>query len=237
MSYFHFKDKIAGDQIKIIFELGSRDLIDAIKLLDQYDNSTVYAFECNPDCLVECNKQLNNLDKNKRDNLFLIDKAVSLVDGEVTFYPFDLSKYNNMGASSLLKIDFSMRNKDDPDYNMPNPQSETKVSGIRLDTFVIENNIPSIDLLCIDLQGYELNAIKSLGDYLHNVKYIITECSITNTYINGATFKELNEYLNAFNFQYICSNKFGNEDPDLNMRGFSEFDSIFVNKTFINKSR
>ena len=32
------------------------------------------------------------------------------------------------------------------------------MKGIRLDTFITKNNIQNVDLLCIDLQGYELNA-------------------------------------------------------------------------------
>ncbi len=150
------------------------------------------------------------------------------MDGDIIFYPFDTTKYNNMGASSMLKIDFSLRTSTDPDYNIPNPQKEIIVNGIRLDTFIAQNNISSIDLLCIDLQGYELNALKSLGTSLNKVKYIITECSIKNTYINGATFFELNEYLKQFNFKYVCSNKFKYEYPNLTLTGFSEFDAIFV---------
>jgi len=229
MSYFYFLNKIENTQIKTIFELGSRDLIDAIKLLNHYDDCTVYAFECNEDCLVECKKNYSNLEENKKNRLFLVDKAVSIENGNVYFYPFDLKKYNNMGASSMLKIDFSTRNKDDPDYNLENPQKEIIVNGTRLDSFIDERKIKNIDLLCIDLQGYELNALKSLGSYLHKVKYIITECSIMSTYTNGATFKELNDYLVKFNFKYVLSNNFGENYPDLSIIGFSEFDALFIN--------
>ena len=138
-----------------------------------------------------------------------------------------------MGSSSMLKIDFSLRNKDDPDYNRENPQKEIIVNGIRLDTFINENNINNIDLLCMDLQGYELNALKSLGNHLYNIKYIITECSIKSTYINGVSFKELEEYLKNYNFKYISSNKFGELYPDLSLTGFSEFDSLFINKNYL----
>jgi FkbM family methyltransferase len=230
MSYFDFLDKIHSNEIKIIFELGSRDIQDAIKLLDYFKESTVYAFECNNDCLVECNKNYFNLIEDKKKRLFLIDKAVSLQNGDVKFYPFDLQKYNNMGSSSMLKIDFSLRNTDDPDYNRENPQKEIIVNGIRLDTFIDENNIYNIDLLCIDLQGYELNAIKSLGNYLHKVKYIITECSVQSTYTNGSTFKELNDYLSNYNFKYVSSNKFGKNYPNTSLKGFSEFDALFINQ-------
>jgi FkbM family methyltransferase len=231
MSYFDFLHQVNRTHVKIIFELGSRDLTDAIKLSNYFDRSTVYAFECNPDCLVECNKNYLNLEKDKKSHLFLVDKAVSIENKEVTFYPFDLEKYNNMGASSMLKIDFSNRSTDDPDYNAPNPQKEITVPGTRLDTFIHDNQIDSVDLLCIDLQGYELNAIKSLGDQLHKVKYIITECSIVSTYTNGSSFKELDEYLSKYNFKYVSSNRFGMSYPDLSLKGFVEFDALFVNET------
>ena len=230
MSYLDFVQLVDKNRVKTIFELGSRDLTDAIKLLDYFQDSNVYSFECNPECLVECNKTLFLLDENKKKRLFLTDKEVSLTNGDVIFYPFDLQKYNAMGSSSMLKIDFSLRNKDDPDYNLPNPQKKAVVDGIRLDTFVETNSINAIDLLCIDLQGYELNAIKSLGNHLRNVKYIITECSVQSTYTDGATFAELSEYLRRFNFKYVCSNRFGYQYPDLSMKGFSEMDAFFINE-------
>ena len=189
MAYFYFLDKIDSNQIKTIFELGSCNLIDAIKLLNHFQSSKIYSFECNNDCLIECYKNLNNLEEEKKKRLVLIDKAVSINNGDVIFYPFDLKKYNNMGASSMLLIDFSLRDIKDHDYNKKNPQTKIIVDGVRLDTFIDENHIDNIDLLCIDLQGYELNAIKSLGNHLHKIKYIITECSIVSTYINVETFK------------------------------------------------
>jgi len=231
MSYLEdiFTGHIEKEDVKVIFELGSRDLIDAFKL-QRYYNAKVYSFECNPDCIVECEKNLAAAGLIEQENIILTKKAISIDDGPITFYPFDLTKYNNMGASSLLKIDFSKRGVTDPDYNLACPQHEITVTGTRLDTFMIENNISTIDMLCIDLQGYELNAIKSLGENLHKVKYIITECSIQNTYTNGTTFEELNQYLSRFNFSYMCSSEFLHRFPDMNRAGMCEFDALFMNQ-------
>jgi FkbM family methyltransferase len=225
MSYLE-RQFIINEPIKTIFELGSRDLEDSIKLSNYY-NAEVYAFECNPDCLEVCYKKLENYKKNLK-NVHLIDKAVSLDGGPITFHPFDLTKYNNMGSSSIFLIDFTKRDRTDPDYNRENPQKSITVDSIRLDDFMEKNCIDSIDLLCIDLQGYELNAIKSLGEKLKKVKYIITECSITSTYIGGATFTELKDYLESFGFKYKCSNLSGESLPNLHLKGFSEFDAMFV---------
>jgi FkbM family methyltransferase len=234
MSYLEpiFTSHIDKNSINIILELGSRDLQDAIKLLNYYNNSKIYSFECNPDCLVECHKQLDNLNNTNpilASRIELIENAVSLSNGEVNFFPFDLKKYNNMGASSMLKIDFSKRNKNDPDYQKTNPQKQITVKGIRLETFIENNSLNKIDIICMDLQGYELNALQSLGKYISQVKYIITETSIVSTYENGAIFSELNEYLEKFGFKYCSSNLFLNKFPDLKLKGYSEFDVLFVN--------
>ena len=229
MSYFDsiFETNIASP-IKTIFELGSRDMLDAIKLQNRY-NSVVYAFECNPDCLSQCELNYNATDNYTKSRVKLVKMAVCENDGPTSFFPFDLLKYNNMGSSSMLKIDFSRREQSDPDYNIPNPQKEIVVEGIRLDTFMANNEIDQVDMICMDLQGYELNALKSMGSKLNSIKYIITECSIDNTYINGASFAELNNYLQSYEFEYKCSNKYGYSYPDLDCRGFSEFDALFVN--------
>ena len=185
----------------------------------------VYAFECNPDCVKMCKETLEN---EKNDKVIFIENAITETNGIVSFFPFDTTIYDNPGASSMLKIDFTKRDPIDPDYMRGEVQTEIKVIGTRLDTFLENNTIQNIDMLCIDLQGYELNAIKSLGDKLNNVKYIITECSIDNTYIGGANFTELNNYLNKYNFFYKCSNTYGNQFPVLHKKGFSEFDALFV---------
>jgi FkbM family methyltransferase len=230
-----FTKNILKSEITTIFELGSRDLEDALLLFNYY-NCDIYAFECNPDCLNICKNNILNFNENSKKHIKLVENAISLEDKDVSFYPFDLNKYNNMGASSMFKIDFTNRHISDPDYNRENPQKEIIVKGKRLDTFINENNIKNVDLLCIDLQGYELNALKSLGDKISNVKYIITECSIQNTYVGGASFVELNDYLKLNNFKYVSSNKFHESFPDISLTNFSEFDALFINTNLINHS-
>jgi FkbM family methyltransferase len=224
-----YLENINKDEIKVIFELGCGDLFNTFKLFAYYC-ANIYSFECNPECIIECEENLNLMKKYVKDKIFLVKKAVSVKNGYVSFYPFDINKFNNKGASSMLKIDFSMRNINDPDYNKPNPQKEIVVESTRLDTFMNLHDITKIDLLCIDLQGYELNALKSLGDKLKNVKYILTSTAIQSTYTNGTTFKELEAFLSEFNFKYSCSAIYDYNYPDLKLTGYSEFDALFINE-------
>jgi hypothetical protein len=103
------------------------------------------------------------------------------------------------------------------------------VDGIRLDTFMEKTQLDKVDMLCIDLQGYELNAIKSMGNKLSNVKYIITECSIQSTYNDGTNFIELANYLETVGFTYVCSNCYCYNYPITEINGFNgEFDALFI---------
>jgi FkbM family methyltransferase len=234
MSYFDeiFTNNIKKDEIKTIFELGSMHLQDGIKLHKIY-NCPVYSFECNPEGIELCKQNLTKESPDVQSNIHLIEMAVCEKDEDITFYPFDISQYNNIGCSSLLKIDFSQRTSDDPDYNRPNPQKEITVKGTRLDTFMNEKGIEEVDMLCIDLQGYELNALKGMGEKLKLVKYIITECSIKNTYSGGTNFEELNLFLNEMGFVYKSSNLFSYQFPFKTKDGFCEFDSLYINKNIL----
>ena len=102
-----FMKYINTTDIQTIFELGTRDLNDAQKLYKTF-HAQIYAFECNPDCITVCKQNLSNMTDTEHDNIHLIENAISEIDGHTTFYPFDLQQYNNMGASSMLKIDFSI---------------------------------------------------------------------------------------------------------------------------------
>ena len=74
MSYLEpiFLENIDKSAVQTIFELGSRDLLDAHKLQDYYD-CLVYAFECNPDCLEICDSVIETFNN---DNIVLVKKAV-----------------------------------------------------------------------------------------------------------------------------------------------------------------
>jgi FkbM family methyltransferase len=238
-NYLPFSNYIKGD-IKTIFELGSRDLLDSIHLAKFYNLSEVYAFECNPDGIYECRKNMAQLDNITKSRVHLIEKAIHTENSEVVFYPFDVNKYNNIGASSMFKIDFSGRPPHEEDiywaqFGAGFVQKEIKVEGIRLDKFCIDKNIKNIDLICMDLQGYELEALKSLSELISNVKYIITECSFISTYVGGCSFDELYSYLKIFGFEFVVSDKTGSNLPSQeyfsnHTGGISEFNAFFVNK-------
>ena len=225
-----FTRYISQNNVNIIFELGSRDLIDGIQMLNYYRKTNkLYSFECNPTCVEKCIALYKTLSDTVKDKVDIVTKAVSLENGPISFMIVDENLMDNCGASSIYEIDFSNRIKSDPDRNRNPVQKKITVDSIRLDTFCNNNNIKNIDLIAMDLQGYELNALKSLGLLLQNVKYIITETCIQSTYKEGCNFKELYEFLSQNGFKYMVSDKYGNNIPPGNIKGWSEFNCLFKN--------
>lgn len=183
--------------IKTVFEVGARYGNETLKLSETFTNSLIYSFECNPNTIDKCK---TNLSKNK--HICFSDFGLGEKEENLPFYSYTKG---NDGASSFLKrIDFD------------NTQEQTGIIKIkRLDDYVRNNNIQQIDLLCMDVQGYELNVLKGAGDFIRNIKYVIMEepKPIINTnylpdgihskYINAPSSQEIKEFMTSINFVEI----------------------------------
>lgn len=195
--YLHpeFLKHIDTDVIKTIFELGSRDALDAIQLQKNF-KATVYAFECNPDSIKLCEKNLTG-----QNNIKLIKKAVWNKNEKIKFFPVvsaevDGKKINNIGASSCFK------SRDD--YLQKLTQKEITVDAIRIDDFCRKVNIKSVDLFCIDLQGAAMQALQGVGDkLLSTTKYIIAELENKPIYHDQTLAQEVENYLKKKNFELV----------------------------------
>lgn len=183
-----FINHIDKSNVQCILELGSRDGLDAIILSEHY-GCKVYAFECNPELIEDC---LSNT--SEYDDVIIVDKAVWDKEGEITFYPVT---NGNVGASScFIAID-------NYPYEEDYEQNEVIVQSIRLDNWLNENGI-MVDMLCIDLQGAELTALKGLGDKLKNITYIITEGQVKPMYNDVNLIDEIESYLRIYGFSMVA---------------------------------
>lgn len=186
----------------IIFDIGSRDCVQSIEFYNAFPNSKIYAFECNPNTLDICKKNIQPYS----DRITLIEGAVCDYDGNITFYPINQQKTittwkdGNPGASSLFKSN--------GEYPVETYiQDEIITHCHRLDSIMNKYGIPNVDILWMDLQGAELLALKGLGNHLQNVKYIHTEVSYKEIYSGQVMFKELNDFIlsNDFAIKNILS--------------------------------
>jgi len=189
-----FVNQIANkNDIKVIIEAGSRDLLDALQLEKIYTNATIFSFECNPEGIEVCKNNLNF----SQGRIFFYECAILNKNDNVDFYSFDSENCtgHDCGVSSLY------RHKNINDV----PMKKISVPGRRLDCILKENNILSVDMLCLDLQGGEYNALLGLGEYINTVKYIIAEFD-SACYSDAPESSTLYNFLQKNNFTPIYTN-------------------------------
>ena len=77
---------------------------------------------------------------------------------------------------------------------------------MRMDHFLRNNHI-SIDdfnFLNVDVQGVELNVMKSFGEQLGKLDYIYSEVNKQNLYVGGNLLPEIDTYLDSFGFSRMA---------------------------------
>lgn len=185
------------DNINVVFEFGARYGEDTIEFAKRYPKATIYSFECNENTLVQCKQATSTY-----SNIVLTPKAISDYDGTITFYPIDKEKTvttwedGNQGASSLLKASGK--------YEVEQyAQKEMQAQCIRLDSFMKEKNISSIDILWMDVQGAELMAFKGLGKRLSDVRVIQCEVEMIEIYNGQPLFHEVKKFLVRHGFRFM----------------------------------
>lgn len=186
----HIKDK---ESIEVIAEAGARDLIDALELEKIYPNAKILSFECNPECVEVCKHNL----KFSQGRINFFDCALSNKNDTLSFYSFDSENCNehDAGVSSLYE------HKDTNNV----PMKKIQVPARTLKTILKDLNLEKIDMLCLDLQGGEYNALLGLQEYIDAVKYIIVEFD-SSFYKEAPDANTLTSFLKNNNFTPIHTN-------------------------------
>ena len=197
MSYYwdiRFLNHLNKNEIKNIVEVGARYGDESIMLSNVFDNAKIYSFECNPLTLETCREKLKGY-----KNIKFFDIGLGEVNSELPFYSYI---DNNDGASSFYKrIDFDTTQKE---------TGSIKIT--TLSDFMINNDIQNIDLLCMDVQGFEINILKGANELIQNIKYVIMEepkaivnplylpNNIYSKYINAPSSQEIHNYMTSKGF-------------------------------------
>lgn len=73
--------------------------------------------------------------------------------------------------------------------------AEAAVAVKRLDSLIVAGELPVPQLIKLDVQGYELEVLKGLGEYLNQVNYLIIEVSFREYYHGQPLFLDIANYL------------------------------------------
>ena len=164
---------------KKILDIGSYDCQESLTFTSLFPNATVISFECSSYNLPNCREN-----SKKSDRIILVEKMV-------TDTPNNTSLHRLAGGQSSM-----------------HPSKEyvadiVEVPTIRMDEYLDDSRI---DLVWIDVQGAELNVLRSFGEKLKNVNIIYCEVDIDNTrYDSDSTLDTVSQFL--FNNGYLITDK------------------------------
>lgn len=165
----------------IMIDCGSYDGIDSIELVKTL-GGTVHAFEAVPDIYQRLVKRAAPYPAIKTYNIALSNKS-----GEETFY---VSEGGSDGSSSLLQPKEHL-----VDHQATVFEKVIKVKALSLDDWAVQNSIPHIDLLWLDMQGFEMDMLMASKHIFPTVKVIHTEISVKETYVGVKQYEEFKEWL------------------------------------------
>ena len=153
--------------------------------------------------LPECFNILESRFKDN-ENVRLINRAAGSLKHEAQIY----KSTNQLASSSLLKPKQHLEQH--PDVNFYYDDTTVKVD--RLDNMLSPND--DHNFLNMDIQGYELEALRGLGDLIHNIDYVLCEVNRKEVYEQCAQVEEIDEFLADFNFKRVETNWAGDSWGD-----------------------
>lgn len=144
----------------------------------------IFAFEPDPE-----NRQILEVRTADRKNVTISPLAITEKDGEtLTFYASDES----YGISSLTAFTEGHR-------------PVATVTTIRLDTFMAENNITTLDYLKIDAEGHDLFVLRSFPSGSVSPSVILCEFEDRKTLDLGYSMQDMGNHLVANGYEVFIS--------------------------------
>jgi FkbM family methyltransferase len=140
-----------------------------------------YGFEPVPFLYQKAN---HNISLNDFKNIFLNNIALSDQPGKLYF---EIPKNRNYGSISMAKEASS---------------NAQEVQAITLDEFVAVNKIEKIDLIKIDVEGFEVNVLKGASNTIHQHRPILY-IEVVDSYLTskGSSAKELLDMIRQHNYK------------------------------------
>jgi len=179
------------EQVHTVFDLGARNgwFFSSWKKFSPL--AEVHAFE--PD-----QKAFDRLQQRYSDEpgVHLSNKGVGATESVQTFYHLAGSEV----SSSFLKPELQTWN--DIKYQIGDIE-ERQLTITTLDDYCAEHQIDDIYLMKIDIQGYEMQALKGANKTLRKTSYLLIESAIKALYQDSASFTEVHVHMAEHGFHLM----------------------------------
>jgi len=207
--YADLTEKFCTFKPSNVFEIGANYAQDAEYLRKRFglQESDIYIFEPHS-AIIKAVRELYNFNA--------YDLAISNHNGRAMFHAIDIenNEYRNSGISSLKRgLTTDSRNFID-----------IEVAVVRMDAFIRENEIGSIDFLKLDVEGANYEVLEGFGDELSRVKAIQVEGEYRQYWEGQKLYWDIEQLLKQNNFELV---HFSLSDDGV------QSDSFWVQKRYI----
>jgi len=199
------------DKNNIVIDVGAARGVVSCVFAKYLPETKIYAFEpikASYNELVEAAKPF--------PNIITVNKAMG-----ASKYLQEINVANRVTASSL----FSFNPESDDNFIT---QNINLVNKEQIEVSTLDDEIPSnvnVNLIKLDVQGFEIEALKGSVNTLKRTRFVLVEVSNHNYYLNGAKYYEIDEFLRNHNFELLSF------IPSLRDKNkILEWDCIYINK-------
>lgn len=175
-----------------IIEAGTADGTDTLFFSHYFPNGRIYGFEPIPN---HYNDTLNRLQG--RNNVFIYNLALS-EDNEPKEIHVSDRFGQDWGSSSLLKPKDHLTQHPEITFN-----KKITVQCTNLDIWLQDKFIDKIDLIWLDIQGYEPVVLGSSPITMSKSEYIYAEVSLIETYEGVQKYPEFKKFMEDNNYEVI----------------------------------
>ena len=201
--YFFVKKFLPADPI--ILEAGAHMGFDTIGLSKLWTNAHILAVEPVPSVFADLNLRVGNLKNVSTHQIALGEK-----DDKVTMF---VSSGSSTASSSILPPTLHLEMFPSVSFD-----KQIDVPLRRLDNLLAELKMTHIDLMWLDMQGYEPQALDGAGKLLSDVSVIYTELCKKELYAGMMKQDDLIRFLEqkGFKLQWITQDEEVNEGVFIN---------------------
>lgn len=206
---FRFLKKMGISKFDIFFDIGAHRGETIQLFAKNFKIKNFYSFEASQTNFEFLKRNSEKFSK-KNPNINIKIKNVALGNEKKQITIKHLSESS---SSTINEIDISSKyfkkksfflydNKDRNNFYIDETTQQ-----IKLEDFILDNNIDKIDFLKIDTEGYEIKVLQGLGNQFKKVSVIMFEHHYHNMIIKNYKFSDINNFLKKNNFKQIYKYK------------------------------
>ncbi|MCX6189543.1 MAG: FkbM family methyltransferase [Bacteroidetes bacterium] len=178
--------KQLGKEPQTIFDVGANIGYVSFQFRKRFSAANIFSFEPNPTVFSKLSQSFFNDKK-----VHPINKGVGATNGILNFY-----KNNNSGTSSFLKPStFHLK-------NLAKAFEEIDIEVVNLTDYCMQNSIENVDVLKLDIEGFEIEALKGFHTFLvqKKVDIIYLEVNLSELYENQPVINDVITFLFGYNY-------------------------------------